>query len=107
MALMTLKVILILFPHLTRHPISPLVGSEHLICYQFSSRLLIIHLGVKHFIVICTNLFRVVLPDEVVKCCKRRWNEGLNGHVTLWWWKVEDSKAPLEDPKDPLNDIAS
>jgi hypothetical protein len=57
-------------------------------------------------IVIPLNLVRVVLPNEVVKCCKRRWNEGLNIDVILWR-KLEDSKTPLEDPKDPLDDIAS
>jgi hypothetical protein len=52
------------------------------------------------------NLLRVILQDEVVKCCKCRWNEGLNTHVILWW-KLGNSKMLLEDPKDPLNDTVS
>jgi hypothetical protein len=46
------------------------------------------------------------LLDEVVKCCKRRWNKGLNTHIILWW-ELKDLEMPLEDPKDPLDDIAS
>jgi hypothetical protein len=65
-----------------------------------------IQLEVKQALVILVNLVRVKLPDEVVKCCKRRWNKGLNTRVILWW-ELEDSETPLEDPKDPLNDIAS
>ena len=52
------------------------------------------------------NLLGVILPNEVVKRCKCRWNKGLNGHVVLWWI-VKDLEALLEDPKDPFNDIAS
>jgi len=76
-------------------------------CYQFSSGLRIkTHLEVNQLVIIQLNLPRVILSDEVVKCCKCRWNEGLNIHVILWW-KLEDSKMLLEDPKDLLNDIAS
>ena len=52
------------------------------------------------------NLLRVVLLDEVVKHSEHRWNEGLNVHVVLRWI-VEDPKVPLEDPKDPFNNIVS
>jgi hypothetical protein len=65
-----------------------------------------IQLEVKQALVILVNLVRVKLLDEVVKCCKHRRNKGLNTHVILRW-ELEDSETPLEDPKDPLDDIAS
>jgi hypothetical protein len=109
MRCMTLKVILILGPHLTHDPISPLIGSErlswhHRTCCQLPSGLGLTHLEVNRCTIKRANLLEVVLPDEIVKRCKRRRNEGLNTHFILRW-NQKDPKAPLEDPKDPLNDI--
>ena len=61
---------------------------------------------ISQFIIINLNLLRIVLPDEIVERCKCRRNLGLNTHAVLRW-NAEDSKASLEDPKDPLDDIAS
>ena len=63
-------------------------------------------LEVKRFGIIVVNLVRVICPDEVMKCCERSRNEGLDTRIILWW-ELEDSKAPLEDPKDLLDDIVS
>jgi len=63
-------------------------------------------LEVKCFGIIVVNLVRVICPDEVMKCCERSRNEGLDTRIILRW-ELKDSKAPLEDPKDPLDDIAS
>jgi hypothetical protein len=57
------------------------------------------------FINIRFNITRVVYPDKVMKRCKCRRDEGLNTHVILRR-ELEYSKTLLEDPKDPLNDIA-
>ena len=69
---------------------------SHLELKQFISQFVIIHL----------NLLGIVLQDEIVERCKCRQNLGLNTHAILQW-DVEDSKVSLEDPKDPLNNIAS
>ena len=68
--------------------------------------MLLTHLELKCEVIIPMNLLRVVLLDEVVKHSEHRWNEGLNVHVVLRWI-VEDPKVPLEDPKDPFNNIVS
>jgi hypothetical protein len=67
------------------------------------------HLQVKWLVVlvvIVIHIIGVVCSDEIVKCCKRWRNLGLNFHAILWW-KLKDLKSPLKDPKDPLDDIAS
>ena len=64
------------------------------------------HFEVNQLVIIHANLLGVILLDEVVNHCKGRWNEGLSIHVVLWWM-LEDFKMPLEDPKDPLDDIVS
>ena len=111
--LSTLKIALILFSHLMCDPILPLIGLEcfmpcNWFCCQFPSVPTIIHLEVKGIIVIIvrTNVLGVILPDEIVKYCKCRWNEGLDVHVVVRR-NLQDTKAPLEDPEHLLNDIAS
>ena len=98
-----------MLPHCIRDLISSRVGSERLIprhrtCSEFTHGLQ------KRFFIIAyldlANLLRVVFAYEVVQRCKRRRNEGLNTDVILRR-KLEDSKTTLEDPKDPLDDIAS
>ena len=111
---MMFKIVLILVPHLTCNLILPCIGIACLSCHhltssQLPSRLLLSQLEINFNIVnviILVDLLRVILPDEVVKGCKPRWNKGLNAHVIVCW-NAEDSKALLEDAKDLLNDIAS
>jgi hypothetical protein len=107
----TRKITLVLFPHLTRDPISPLVGLDCLSWRQLVSQFTHgpgthFKLEEGRFVGIRVNVLWVKYPDEVVKRCKRRWNEGLNTHVVLWW-NLEDSKTPLEDTKGLLDSIAS
>src|SRR6266849_4288282 len=109
----TLKIMLVLLPHVTCNLILPLISLDpltrrHRTYCQFTHVLgMRIHLEVRQFIIaIHTNLLRIPFPDEAVKHCKRRWNLGLNIHVILWW-KLKDSKTTLEDPKDPLHNITS
>jgi hypothetical protein len=102
---------LVLFPHLTGDLISPLVGSGRLSwCHRASQFTHIpgthFNLEVNGFVGIHVNVLRVVYPDEVVKRCECRWNEGLNTHLILRN-KFEDSKTPLEDTEDLLDDIVS
>ena len=108
---MTLKVMLVLLPHVSHNLISPHLGSNSLSWHHWASQFTHIHgmccdLEIKWFLDICVNILRVVYPDEVVKRCKCRWNEGLKTHVILQR-KLEDSKTSLENPKNPLNNIAS
>jgi hypothetical protein len=109
---MTLKVKLILFPHVICNLISPLIGSSHFIwphhIYpQFPGKCgMKAHFELKYLVTVQANLLGIVLVDKVVKCCKCRWNENLGMHAVLWW-NLKDSKMSLEDPKDPLDDIAS
>ena len=114
-AITTLKVMLILFPHLTRNSISPLVSLSCLMWHhcthsQFTYsigkrplkvRQFVIVIVVVVVVVICLNILRVILSDEVMKCCKCRWKEGLDIYV-VHQRMVEHSKMPLDDPKDPL-----
>jgi hypothetical protein len=104
----TRKITLVLLPHLTRNLISP---SDCLRSRQPAFRFthgLGTHFisEVRGFVGIRVNVLRVVYPDEVVKRCKCRQNEGLTTHIILRKTK-EDSKTPLEDIEDPLNDIVS
>jgi hypothetical protein len=62
-------------------------------------------LKVRRFIDIHFNIIRVVYPNEVMKRCKCRRDKGLNTHVILRR-ELEYSKTFLEDPEDPLNNIA-
>ena len=108
----TLKIMLILLPHVVHNPILPLIGSSYLVwCHCILSQSpskpgMMTHFEVNQLVIIHANLLGVILPDEVVNYHKSRWNEGLSIHVVLWWM-LEDFKMPLENPKDPLNDIAS
>ena len=109
---------LILFPHLIHNPISPLVSSScltwrHSTHSQFTYNIGKRPLKVGQFVIIIIviivirlNILRVILSDEVMKCCKCRQNEGLDIHV-IHRRMVEHLKTLLDDPKDPLNDILS
>src|SRR5258707_4942616 len=108
----TLKIMLILLPHVVCNPISPLIGSSYLVwCHRILSQSpsrprMTTHFKVNQLVIVRANLLGVILPDEVVNRHKGRWNEGLSIHIILWWM-LEDFKMLLENPKDLLDDIAS
>ena len=107
---------LILFPHLTRNPISPLISSgcltwRHCIHSQFTYGIGKRPLKVGQFVIVIVvvihlNILRVILSDEVMKRCECRWNEGLNIHV-ICRRMMEHSKMPLDNLGDLLDDILS
>ena len=116
---------LVLFPHLTCDSILPLISSGcltqcHCTHSQFTYSIEKRTLEVRQFVIVVVivvviiiivvvrrlNIPRAVLPDEVVKRYECRWNEGLDIHV-ICRRIAKHSKMPLDNPKDPLNNIAS